>query len=155
MAVRLGTVVSLLHDVMLTIGLFCMIGLEFNLQIIAAILTIVGYSLNDTVVVFDRIREFMRKYKQMPLADLIDFSINSVLPRTLLTSVTTLLALIALYIFGGEVLSGFTLAMIWGVLIGTYSSIFIAAPILILLGAKRDAMSKATDPNLQPVPVRP
>jgi preprotein translocase subunit SecF len=136
----LGTVVSLLHDVVLTIGLFCLIKLEFNLQIIAAILTIVGYSLNDTVVVFDRVREFMRKYKQMPLADLIDFSINSVLPRTLLTSVTTLIALIALYIFGGEVLRGFTMAMIWGVLVGTYSSIFIASPLLIILGAKRESV---------------
>ena len=99
-----GAVISLLHDVVLAIGLFCLIGLEFNLSIIAAILTIVGYSLNDTVVVFDRIREFLRKYKSMPLADLIDFSINSVLPRTLLTSVTTLIALLALYIFGGEVI---------------------------------------------------
>ncbi len=133
-----GAVMSLLHDVLITIGLFCLLRIEFNLQIIAAILTIVGYSLNDTVVVFDRIREFMRKYKTMHLADLIDFSMNSVLPRTILTSVTTLLALIALYIFGGEVLRGFTFTMIWGVLIGTYSSIFIAAPVLILLGSVRD-----------------
>jgi preprotein translocase subunit SecF len=133
-----GAVLSLLHDVVLTIGLFSVIGLEFNLSIIAAILTIVGYSLNDTVVVFDRIREFLRKYKSMPLADLIDFSINSVLPRTLLTSVTTLIALTALYIFGGEVISGFTFAMIWGVLVGTYSSIFIASPVLIILGTNRE-----------------
>jgi preprotein translocase SecF subunit len=136
----IGAVVSLLHDVLLTIGLFSILRLDFNLSIIAAILTIVGYSLNDTVVVFDRIREFMRKYKQMPLADLIDFSINSVLPRTLLTSVTALLALLALYIWGGEVLRGFTFCMIWGVLIGTYSSIFIASPILILLGTNRDSL---------------
>jgi preprotein translocase subunit SecF len=136
----IGAVVSLLHDVLLTIGLFSILRLDFNLSIIAAILTIVGYSLNDTVVVFDRIREFMRKYKQMPLADLIDFSINSVLPRTLLTSVTALLALFALYIWGGEVLRGFTFCMIWGVLIGTYSSIFIASPILILLGTNRDSL---------------
>ncbi|MGE3872492.1 MAG: protein translocase subunit SecDF, partial [Parvibaculaceae bacterium] len=107
---------------------------------IAALLTIVGYSLNDTVVVFDRIREYLRKYKQMPLADLIDFSINSVLPRTLLTSVTTLLALTALYIFGGEVLKGFTLAMIWGVIVATYSSIFSAASLLAILGVNRDAI---------------
>ena len=133
-----GAVLSLLHDVILTIGLFCILRTEFNLQIIAAILTIIGYSLNDTVVVFDRIREFMRKYKMMGLADLIDFSINSVLPRTLLTSVTTLIALIALYVFGGEVIRGFTFAMIWGVLVGTYSSIFIASPVLIILGSKRD-----------------
>jgi preprotein translocase SecF subunit len=136
----IGAVVSLLHDVLLTIGLFSILRLDFNLSIVAAILTIVGYSLNDTVVVFDRIREFMRKYKQMPLADLIDFSINSVLPRTLLTSVTALLALLALYIWGGEVLRGFTFCMIWGVLIGTYSSIFIASPILILLGTNRDSL---------------
>lgn len=134
----IGAVLSLLHDVVLSIGLFCIIGLEFNLSIIAAILTIVGYSLNDTVVVFDRIREFLRKYKSMPLADLIDFSINSVLPRTLLTSVTTLIALTSLYIFGGEVIRGFTFAMIWGVLVGTYSSIFIASPVLILLGTNRE-----------------
>ena len=134
-----GAVMSLLHDVLLTIGLFCLIGLEFNLSIIAAILTIVGYSLNDTVVIFDRIREFLRKYKTMPLADLIDFSINSVLPRTILTSMTTLVALLSLYIFGGEVISGFTFAMIWGVVVGTYSSYFIAAPILLLLGTTREA----------------
>jgi len=139
----IGAVVSLLHDVLLTIGLFSILRLDFNLSIIAAILTIVGYSLNDTVVVFDRIREYMRKYKQMPLADLIDFSINSVLPRTLLTSVTALLALLALYIWGGEVLRGFTFCMIWGVLIGTYSSIFIASPILILLGTNRDSLGGA------------
>lgn len=135
-----GAVVSLLHDVLLTIGLFALLGLDFNLTIIAAILTIVGYSLNDTVVVFDRIREYMRKFKQMPLADLIDFSINSVLPRTLLTSVTALLALLSLYIWGGEVLRGFSFCMLWGVLIGTYSSIFIASPILILLGTNRDSL---------------
>ena len=134
----IGAVVSLLHDVLLTIGLFCLLRIEFNLQIIAAILTIVGYSLNDTVVVFDRIREYLRKYKSMPLADLIDFSLNSVLPRTILTSVTTMLALIALYTFGGEVLRGFTFTMIWGVIVGTYSSIFIASPVLILLGTNRE-----------------
>lgn len=133
-----GAIISLLHDVVLSIGLFCIIGLEFNLSIIAAILTIIGYSLNDTVVVFDRIREYLRKYKSMPLADLIDFSINSVLPRTMLTSVATFLALLALYLFGGEVIRGFTFAMIWGVAVGTYSSIFIASPVLILLGTKRE-----------------
>jgi preprotein translocase subunit SecF len=133
-----GAVVSLLHDVLLTIGLFALFGLDFNLTIIAAILTIVGYSLNDTVVVFDRIREFMRKFKQMPLADLIDFSINSVLPRTIMTSVTTLIALLALYLFGGEVIAGFTFAMIWGVIVGTYSTFFIATPVLLLLGTVRE-----------------
>jgi preprotein translocase SecF subunit len=139
-----GAVASLLHDVLLTIGLFCAMQLEFNLSSIAAILTIVGYSLNDTVVVFDRIREFMRKYKTMHLADLIDFSINSVLPRTILTSVTTFLALLALYVFGGEVIKGFTFTMLWGVIIGTYSSIFIAAPVLILLGSVRDTAAEKT-----------
>lgn len=134
----LGAILSLLHDVTLSIGLFCLIGLDFNLSIIAAILTIIGYSLNDTVVVFDRIREYLRKYKSMGLADLIDFSINSVLPRTILTSLATMMALLALYFFGGEVIRGFTFAMIWGVVVGTYSSIFIAAPVLILLGTKRD-----------------
>jgi preprotein translocase subunit SecF len=133
-----GAILSLLHDVTLSIGLFCLIGLEFNLSIIAAILTIIGYSLNDTVVVFDRIREYLRKYKTMPLADLIDASINSVLPRTLLTSVTTMIALTALYFLGGEVINGFTFAMLWGVIIGTYSSIFIASPVLILLGTNRE-----------------
>ncbi|MBI2719409.1 MAG: protein translocase subunit SecF [Rhizobiales bacterium] len=134
----MGAVLSLLHDVLITIGLFALLRIEFNLQIIAAILTIVGYSLNDTVVVFDRTREYLRKYKSMPLADLIDFSLNSVLPRTILTSVTTMLALIALYVFGGEVLRGFTFTMIWGVIVGTYSSIFIASPVLILLGTVRE-----------------
>ena len=143
----LGAVLSLLHDVTLSIGLFSLIGLEFNLSIIAAILTIIGYSLNDTVVVFDRIREFLRRYKSMGLADLIDFSINSVLPRTILTSLATLMALIALYLFGGEVIRGFSFAMIWGVVVGTYSSIFIASPVLILLGTKREiAMAESKTP---------
>ncbi len=134
----IGAVLSLLHDVTLTIGLFCLLRMDFNLSIIAAILTIIGYSLNDTVVVFDRIREYLRKFKSMGLADLIDHSINSVLPRTILTSLATMMALLALYIFGGEVIRGFTFAMIWGVIVGTYSSIFVAAPVLILLGTKRE-----------------
>jgi preprotein translocase subunit SecF len=138
-----GAVISLLHDVLLSIGLFSLIGLEFNLNIIAAILTIIGYSLNDTVVNFDRVREFMRKYKSMNMADLMDFSINSVLPRTLLTSICTLLALLSLYIFGGEVIRGFAFAMIWGVFVGTYSSIFIAVPVLMLLGLPRESKSNA------------
>ena len=150
-----GAVLSLLHDVLITIGVFCLLRIEFNLQIIAAILTIVGYSLNDTVVVFDRIREYMRKYKSMNLADLIDFSINSVFPRTILTSVTTMLALIALYIFGGEVLRGFTFTMILGVLIGTYSSIFIASPVLILLGTVMSEKKTANDPKARAAAARP
>ncbi len=133
-----GAVAALVHDVVLTIGLFCLIQLEFNLSIIAAILTIVGYSLNDTVVVFDRVREKLRKYKKMPLPDLLDFAINKTLSRTILTSVTTLIALLSLYIFGGEVIRGFTFAMIWGVVVGTYSSIFIASPVLLQLGVKRE-----------------
>ena len=140
----MGAVISLLHDVVLSIGLFCIIRLEFNLTIIAAILTIIGYSLNDTVVVFDRIREFLRRYKSMGLADLIDFSINSVLPRTMLTSLATMMALLALYFFGGEVIRGFAFAMIWGVVVGTYSSIFIASPVMILLGTKRESVSADT-----------
>lgn len=134
----IGAVVALIHDVVLTIGLFSVLQLEFNLSIIAAILTIVGYSLNDTVVVFDRVRENLRKYKKMPMVELLNLSINNTLSRTVLTSVTTLLALIALYVFGGEVIRGFTFAMIWGVVIGTYSSIFIASPILLALDVKRN-----------------
>lgn len=131
-----GTIASLLHDVILTIGLLALLRIEFNLASIAAILTIVGYSLNDTVVVFDRIRENLRKYKQMSLSDLIDLSLNQTLPRTMMTSISTLIALTALYIWGGEVLRGFTFTMIWGVIIGTYSSIFIAGPVLIFLSAR-------------------
>ena len=133
-----GAVAALVHDVTLTIGLFCLLQMEFGLPIIAAILTIVGYSLNDTVVVYDRVRENLRKYKKMPLPDLLDLSINDTLSRTSLTSVTTLIALLSLYIFGGEVIRGFTFAMIWGVIVGTYSSIFVAAPLLLYLGVKRE-----------------
>ncbi|MFV2092741.1 MAG: protein translocase subunit SecF, partial [Hyphomicrobiales bacterium] len=133
-----GAVAALVHDVILTIGLFSTLQLEFNLSIIAAILTIVGYSLNDTVVVYDRVRENLRKYKKRPLIELLDLSVNQTLSRTVMTSVTTLLALLALYVFGGEVIRGFTFAMIWGVIIGTYSSVFVAAPLLIILGVKRD-----------------
>ncbi len=134
----LGAVAALVHDVVLTIGVFCALQIEFNLSIIAAILTIVGYSLNDTVVVYDRVRENLRKYKKMELAELLDLSINETLSRTILTSVTTMIALLSLYIFGGEVIRGFTFAMIWGVIIGTYSSIFVASPILLMLGVKRE-----------------
>ena len=134
----LGAVGALVHDVVLTIGIFSLLGLEFNLSIIAAILTIVGYSLNDTVVVFDRVRENLRKFKKMPLLELLDLSLNETLSRTLMTSLTTLLALLALYTFGPAVISGFTFAMIWGVIVGTYSSIIIASPTLNILGVKRD-----------------
>jgi preprotein translocase subunit SecF len=138
-----GAIASLLHDVILTIGLLTILRVEFNLSIIAAILTIVGYSLNDTVVVFDRIRECLRKYKTMPLVELIEYSLNSTLARTIITSITTMVALTALYIFGGEVIRGFTFTMLWGVIIGTYSSIFVAAPVLIILGTTREWSGEA------------
>ena len=134
----IGAVTALIHDVLITIGLFAFLQIEFNLSIIAALLTIIGYSMNDTVVVYDRIRENLRKYKQMPVLDLINQSINDTMSRTLLTSVTTLLALFSLYFLGGEVLKGFTLAMIIGVFIGTYSSVFIASQIILYLNVKRD-----------------
>jgi len=134
----LGAVAALIHDVLMTIGIFSLLQIEFGLPVVAAILTIVGYSLNDTVVVFDRIRENLRKYKKKDLAELLNLSINETLSRTILTSVTTLLALLALYIFGGEVIRGFTFAMIWGVVVGTYSSVFIASPVLLMLGVTRD-----------------
>ena len=133
-----GAVLALVHDVVLTIGIFALLQLDFNLSILAAILTIVGYSMNDTVVVYDRVRENLRKYKKMDLGELLDIAINETLSRTVMTSVTTLLALLALYVLGGEVIRGFTFAMIWGVIVGTYSSIFIASPLLMILGVKRD-----------------
>ncbi|MEL6363925.1 MAG: protein translocase subunit SecF [Pseudomonadota bacterium] len=126
-----GAITALVHDVVLTLGVFAVFQIEFGLSIIAAILTIVGYSMNDTVVVFDRIRENLRKYKTKSLGDVVNLSINQTLARTFMTSVTTLLALVPLYLFGGEVLRGFTFAMIWGVIVGTYSSVFVAAPVLI------------------------
>ncbi len=127
-----GAIIATVNDVVLTIGMFVITQVEFNLSSIAAVLTIVGYSLNDTVVVYDRVRENLRRYKKMPLTELLDLSINQMLSRTVLTSVTTLLALLSLFIFGGEVIRSFTFAMIFGVIVGTYSSIFIAAPVLIL-----------------------
>lgn len=137
-----GAIIATTHDVLLTIGMFVITGLEFNLSSIAAILTIVGYSLNDTVVVYDRVRENLRRYKRMEITDLLDMSMNQTLPRTILTSVTTLLALLALFFFGGEVLQSFVAAMIFGVVVGTYSSVFIAAPVLILFGLRPGALSK-------------
>ena len=133
-----GAVLALVHDVILTFGMFAALQLEFNLSTIAAILTIVGYSMNDTVVVYDRIRENLRKFKKTELSALLDSSINQTLSRTVMTSFTTLLALFSLYTFGGEVIRGFTFAMIWGVFIGTYSSVFVAAPLLMFIGVKRD-----------------
>jgi len=132
----IGAIAALVHDVVLTIGVFSALQIEFGLSIIAAILTIVGYSMNDTVVVYDRIRENLRKFKTKPLGDVVNLSINQTLARTVMTSLTTLLALAPLYLFGGEVLRGFTFAMIWGVVVGTYSSVFVAAPILIAADPK-------------------
>ncbi|MGF1542998.1 MAG: protein translocase subunit SecF [Parvularculaceae bacterium] len=134
----IGAIVALVHDVIITLGVFALTRLEFNLSIIAALLTIVGYSMNDTVVVYDRVRENLRKFKKLELPSLLDLSINDTLSRTVMTSVTTLIALVALFAIGGEVLRGFTFAMIWGVLIGTYSSIFVASPLLLATGVKRD-----------------
>ena len=134
----LGAVFALIHDVILTIGIFSILRYEFNLSIIAALLTIIGYSLNDTVVVFDRVRENLRNFKSLPLLKVLNMSINNTLSRTIMTSVTTLLALFALYFLGGDVIRGFTFAMIWGVLVGTYSSIFVAAKILLILNVKRN-----------------
>ncbi|MEM7188785.1 MAG: protein translocase subunit SecD, partial [Pseudomonadota bacterium] len=134
----LAAVIALAHDVALTVGVFEITGIEFNLAIIAALLTIVGYSLNDTVVVFDRVRENLRKYKQMSLMELMNLSLNETLARTLMTSITTLIALVAMFVLGPEVIKGFTFAMIWGVIVGTYSSIFVAVAALLWLGVKRD-----------------
>ena len=133
-----GAVVALIHDVLLTIGVFSVLQIKFDLAIIAALLTIVGYSLNDTVVVFDRVRENLRKYKKRSLKEVLNMSINETLSRTIATSFTTLLALIALFVLGGDVIRGFVFAMIWGVIVGTYSSVFIAAATLLRLGVKRD-----------------
>jgi len=127
----IGAIIALMHDVLLTLGMFSLFGLEFNLAIVAAILLIVGYSMNDTVVVYDRVRENLRKFKKMPLVELLNVSVNDTLSRTVMTSLTTLLALAALLIFGGEVIRDFTIAMIWGVFVGTYSSIFVAGSVLV------------------------
>ena len=126
----IGSIVALFHDVIITIGIFSILSLEINLSIIAAVLTIVGYSMNDTVVIYDRIRENLNKYTQLNISETANLSINETLSRTIITSVTTMLALLSIYILGGEILRGFSFAMILGVLIGTYSSIFVAAPVL-------------------------
>ncbi|KIC17570.1 protein translocase subunit SecF [Leisingera sp. ANG-Vp] len=139
----LGAVAALVHDVVLTIGVFAALQIKFDLAIIAALLTIVGYSLNDTVVVFDRVRENLRRYKKKDLAEVLNLSINETLSRTVMTSVTTLLALISLYVLGGDVIRGFVFAMIWGVIVGTYSSVFVASTILLKLGVKRDWSKQA------------
>ena len=132
----IGAVIATLHDLVLTIGFFAITQIEFNMTSIAAILTIVGFSLNDTVVVFDRIREMLRRYKRMPIEELLDIAINTTLSRTIYTSVTTALALLALVLFGGTVIQSFSYAMMFGVVVGIYSTVFIAAPVLIYLGVR-------------------
>jgi preprotein translocase subunit SecF len=131
-----GAIIATMHDLLLTVGFFSLTRLEFNTTSIAAILTIVGYSLNETVVVLDRIREMLKKYRKMPTDQLIDVSVNAVLPRTIMTATTVFLALLSLVIFGGEVIRSFSLAMIWGICVATYSSVFICSPMLIYLGLR-------------------
>ncbi len=138
-----GCVVALLHDVLVTVGLFSLLQLDFDLSIVAALLTILGYSVNDSVVVSDRIRENLRKYKRMDLNELLNVSINETLSRTILTGMTAIAGIMALLIFGGEVIRNFSFAMLFGIIIGTYSSIFIAAPLLDYLGVRRDTVGHA------------
>ena len=146
-----AAIIALAHDAVATVGLFAITQMEFNLSTVAAILMIAGYSINDTVVVFDRIRENLRKFKKMPLSELFNLSINQTLSRTLVTSITTLLALVALWYFGGEVIQGFINALLFGILIGTYSSIFVAAPVLLLTGVDRHAETASAHPDAEVV----
>jgi preprotein translocase subunit SecF/SecD/SecF fusion protein len=143
----LGAIVALTHDVLLTVGIFSLLQMEFDLSIVAALLTILGYSVNDTVVVSDRIRENLRKYKRMDLNELLNLSINETLSRTILTGCTAIVVLVALYLFGGEVIRNFNFAMLFGVVVGTYSSVFIAAPLLGYLGVKREWVGTAPKPT--------
>ena len=143
----LGAIMALFHDVIVTLGLFSLLGLEINLSIIAAVLTIVGYSMNDTVVIFDRVRENLRKYSDIKIFELTNISINETLSRTLITSITTLLALLSIFFFGGEVLKGFSLAMIFGVIFGTYSSIYIANTVLVRLNVSQKTVLREDDKN--------
>jgi len=143
----LGAILALFHDVIVTLGLFSLLGLEINLSIIAAVLTIVGYSINDTVVIFDRVRENLRKYSDIKIYDLTNISINETLSRTLITSITTLLALLSIFFFGGEILKGFSLAMIFGVVFGTYSSIYIANTVLVRLKVSQKTILREDDKN--------
>ena len=143
----LGAIAALFHDVLVTLGLFSLLGLEINLSVIAAVLTIVGYSMNDTVVIFDRVRENLRKYSDIKIYELTNISINETLSRTLITSITTLLALLSIFLFGGEILKGFSLAMIFGVIFGTYSSIYIANTILVRLNVSQKTVLREDDKN--------
>ena len=138
----LGAIIALFHDVIITLGLFSLLNLEINLSIIAAVLTIVGYSMNDTVVIFDRVRENLKKYSDIKIFELTNISINETLSRTLITSITTLLALLSIFFFGGEILKGFSLAMIFGVIFGTYSSIYIANTVLVRLNVTQKTILK-------------
>ena len=141
----IGAILALVHDAVTTLGLFSLLELEFNLTTVAAVLTIIGYSTNDTVVIYDRVRENLRKYKSMPLPDLIDRSINETLARTVMTSLTTLLALLALVLFGGPVIRDFTIAMIWGVVIGSYSTVYVASPIVLHLDLRREPVAQPAE----------
>ena len=143
----IGSIIALFHDVIVTLGLFSLLSLEINLSIIAAVLTIVGYSMNDTVVIFDRVRENLRKYSDIKIFELTNISINETLSRTLITSITTLLALLSIFFFGGEILKGFSLAMIFGVIFGTYSSIYIANTVLVRLNVSQKTILKEDDKN--------
>jgi preprotein translocase SecF subunit len=142
----LGAVAALFHDVFLTFGMIAILRIEFDLKSVAAILTIIGYSMNDTVVVFDRFRENLRKFKRMPLGEVIDMSINEMLTRTIITSMTAVLALVALAVFGGPTLYSLSIIMLFGIAIGTYSSIYIAAPVILLWGVKRGADDETAEP---------
>ncbi len=141
----IGSIVALFHDVIITLGIFSLLSLEVNLSIIAAVLTIVGYSMNDTVVIYDRVRENLNKFTQLKIGEISNISINETLSRTIITSVTTLLALLSIFILGGEILKGFSFAMIIGVLIGTYSSIFVAAPVLKVFNVSYKTLEKKED----------
>ena len=141
----LGAIIALIHDVVITVGIFSFLSYEINLSIVAAVLTIVGYSMNDTVVIFDRIRENLKKYSSISIAEISDTSINQTLSRTLITSITTLLALLSIYIFGGAILKGFSFAMIVGVIVGTYSSIFVATPILNYTNVSQKTVLRGED----------
>ena len=138
----LGAIIAIFHDVIITLGIFSLFGFEINLSIVAAVLTIVGYSMNDTVVIFDRVRENLKKYSDIKIFELTNISINETLSRTIITSITTLIALLSIYSFGGQILKGFSLAMILGVIFGTYSSIYIANPILVLLNVSQKTVIK-------------
>jgi preprotein translocase subunit SecF len=149
-----GAMVSTFHDVITTVGLFAVLQLEFNLTTLAAILTIAGYSINDTVVIYDRVRESMRRHRSMPFRDLINLALNETLSRTILTVATTTLAVLSLLFLGGQVLRGFSIAMLWGMFIGTYSSLFIAAPILYYVQPNRGAIAKDTEPATPAPPAK-